>query len=151
VPNLRSAHGTPERPEASRVRIRRAALPALLAGMALLSGAALAACGGTSVSDAVPKSTPDITPPTDTSAEKAAVQTTSTSTTSTKTTSTTGEGTSTSEGGTGEAAKEPSKEASSEVGAAGGAAAEKEKEKAPSSESSKGGEPASPTGGASAP
>ncbi len=47
---------------------RRLAL--LAACVALLSAAsALSACGGSSVSDAVPKSTPEITPPTDTSAE----------------------------------------------------------------------------------
>ena len=50
----------------------------------LFCSVGLAACGGGGgVSDAVPKSTPEISPPTDTSAEKAAVQTTSTSTTST--------------------------------------------------------------------
>ncbi|HXW58809.1 MAG TPA: hypothetical protein VEJ23_04960, partial [Solirubrobacteraceae bacterium] len=54
---------------------------ALIAALALM-GAGLSACGGaSSSSDAVPKSTPEITPPTDTSAEKAAGQTTSTATT----------------------------------------------------------------------
>ena len=64
---------------------------ALAVCTALLSGFALGACGSSSVSDAVPKSTPDILPPNDTSAEKAAVQTTSTSTTTTKTKTSTGE------------------------------------------------------------
>ena len=59
----------------------------LAAGILLLCAVGLAACGGGgNVSDAVPKSTPDITPPTDTSAEAAAVQSTSTSTTSTTST-----------------------------------------------------------------
>ena len=69
----------------------RLALARAVARRRVLAGAA-PACGGSSVSDAVPKSTPDITPPNDTSAEKAAVQTTSTSTTTTsKTDTSTGE------------------------------------------------------------
>ena len=68
---------------AARARSRWRLLRALLA-----LGAAAAA---RQLSDAVPKSTPDITPPTDTSAEKAAAQTTSTSTTTRTKTSTTTE------------------------------------------------------------
>jgi hypothetical protein len=125
--------------------------PALLAALVVLGAFVLGGCGGSSVSDAVPKSTPDITPPTDTSIEKAAVQTTSTSTTATGT-GTTGEPAK--EGGTGETPKEGGEEAAKEgaaSGAGGGTAAEKEK----STEASKGGSEAagggSPTGGASAP
>ncbi len=82
LPHVRKAHGPAVSPRAALDARRRALLAAL----------ALRACGGSSVSDAVPKSTPVITPPTDTSAEAAAAQTTSTSTTATKTTtSTTGE------------------------------------------------------------
>ena len=126
-----------------------------LAAFAVLSvSLTLAACGGgSSVSDVTPKSTPDITPPTDTTAEKAAVQTTSTSTTSTTSTSTPGEGSS-SESSSGETSKSEagessSGESSSKSGAAGGTSVE-EKEKA-SGESSKGTGESSPSGGASAP
>ena len=44
----------------------------LAAAGALLAALALAACGGTKVSETSPKNTPEITPPNDTSAEKAA-------------------------------------------------------------------------------
>ena len=80
LPHLRPAHGTAGREDA------RARLLAASRWRCSCWRSALSACGGSSVSDAVPKSTPEITPPTDTSAEKAAAQTTSTSTTSTKTT-----------------------------------------------------------------
>ena len=71
--------GAVRSPDASPLRSRSDRRERLL-----LCSVGLAACGGGgNVSDAVPKSTPEITPPTDTSAEKAAVQTTSTSTTST--------------------------------------------------------------------
>src|SRR5271165_247431 len=70
-------HALRRRPWAS---IGRAAA---VASIVLLAGSTFAACGGASASsDAVPKSTPDIIPPTDTSAEKASAQTTSTSTAS---------------------------------------------------------------------
>jgi hypothetical protein len=131
-------------------------VPPLLAGVALLAALAIGGCGGASVSDPVPKSTPEIIPPNDTSIEKASAQTTSTSTTATKTTTTTG-GEGTGEGAAGsEAAKKEGGEETSKEGAAsgagGGTAAEKEKS---SEGSSKGGSEAgggsSPTGGASAP
>lgn len=135
------------RPRSTHVRIALAALAALL------SGAALAACGGSSVSDAVPKSTPDITPPANTSAEKAAVQTTSTTTTATGTKSTATTGT-TGESPAGESEK-PSESASSEAsaGAGGGTGAgEKEKEAAKTEAKPEPKEAgSSPTGGASAP
>lgn len=54
------------------------------AGLALACGTGLGACGGSSnISDAIPKSTPEITPPTNTSIERQATQTTSTSAVST--------------------------------------------------------------------
>lgn len=114
---------------------------------ALLCSAALAACGGSSVSDKVPKSTPDLTPPADTSAEKAAVQTTSTSTTTTKSkTGSTSESTaSESEGETPEGETGGS---ASEGTASGGTGSE---EKATEKESAKEEGNSSPTGGASAP
>jgi hypothetical protein len=119
---------------------------ALAACAALLCGLTLGACGGSSVSDAVPKSTPYITPPTNTSAEVAAAQTTSTSTTSAKTTK------ASETPASGESAPSESSEASSNAGTpstegtSGGAAAEKEKPAEATKESSAG-----PTGGASAP
>ena len=61
----------------------------LAAAGALLAALALAACGGTKVSETSPKNTPEITPPNDTSAEKAAG--TSSSTSTTKKTSTSSE------------------------------------------------------------
>ena len=77
-------------PRPTRPRGRQARV--LLACAALLCPLALGACGGAgNVSDSVPKRTPDITPPTDTSAEKAAAQTTSTSATSTKSTASSSE------------------------------------------------------------
>ena len=132
-------------------RLRRA-----LAGCAaVMSATVLAACGGSSVSDAVPKSTPEITPPTNTAAEKAAVQTTSTSATSTtKTTGTTAEAptgttggeTPKSESGTGT----PS-EATPGAGTGGGTPSAGEKEKEATKEAPKETGSPSPTGGASAP
>jgi hypothetical protein len=114
---------------------------------ALLSGLALAACGSSTVSDAVPKSTPDLIPPTDTRAEKAAVQTTSTSTTSTKTaTSESSE----SESGAGETPSSETGGSASEGTASGGTGSEeKEAKETPKTEESAGN--SSPTGGASAP
>jgi hypothetical protein len=136
---------------ASSVRGRRT----LLAGAALTGALMLAACGGSSVSDAIPKSTPDIIPPANTSAEKAALSATSTSTTKTTTTSTAA--TSTAASPT-EATKSESTESSSTAaptGAGGGTSATIEKEKTPATtEGAKGTEvesEASPTGGASAP
>jgi hypothetical protein len=129
---------------------------AIAAGVLLLCSVGLGACGGGgSVSDAVPKSTPDIIPPTDTSAEKAAVQTTSTSTSSTSKTST-GE----SSEGSGEES-ESSEEAASSGGSESGAsesngesAGGTSSETAKSEETAKGGgseSAATPSGGASAP
>jgi hypothetical protein len=124
--------------------------PAALLAMLLLAGFALGGCGGSKVSDPLPKSTPDITPPNDTSIEKAAGQTTSTSTTATKSTSTTGEGSS--ESGS-EGSKEGGEESSSggSAGAGGGTAAEKEKTEGTTKGGSEAGGGSSPTGGASAP
>ena len=121
---------------------------ALAVCTALLSGVALGACGSSSVSDAVPKSTPDILPPNDTSAEKAAVQTTSTSTTKTKTKTSTGESSET-ESSEGETPSSETGGSASEETASGGTGGE---EKAPE-KSAKTEEPgnSSPTGGASAP
>ncbi len=126
---------------------------AAVASIALLAGSTFAACGGSSVSsDAVPKSTPDIIPPTDTSAEKASAPTTSTSTTSKGASgATSSTGASSEEASSGESSGEPSSSESSSGsaggGAAGGTAAEKEK----ASEPTKGTGEASPTGGANAP
>ena len=120
---------------------------ALAVCTALLSGLALGACGSSHVSDAVPKSTPDILPPNDTSAEKAAVQTTSTSTTTTKTKTSTGE--SETESPEGETSSGETGGSSSEETASGGTGGEeKETEKASKTEEP---ESSSPTGGASAP
>jgi len=119
---------------------------------ALLAGVMLGGCGGgNTAADVVPKSTPNITPPTDTSAEKAAAQKTSTSATgATGTTSTTGAASSESsgEGSSSESGGEASSEKPAEGGPAGGTEAEKEKA-APTE--SKGTGEASPSGGASAP
>jgi len=118
---------------------------AIAASVVLLCSVSLTACGGGSnVSDAVPKSTPDIIPPTDTSAEKAAVQTTSTSTTSTAKSS---EGASDSSSEEAKASEEASSSGSSESGSnetakSGGA----EPATKAGSESA-----ATPSGGASAP
>ncbi|MCW3067601.1 MAG: hypothetical protein JWL67_226, partial [Solirubrobacterales bacterium] len=89
----------PEQARGDRARRRRPETVRALAAacVALLAGGTLGACGSSSVSEPLPKSTPDITPPSDTSAEKAAAQTTSTSTTATKTTPKTGEGAATTE------------------------------------------------------
>ncbi len=145
------APGSMPHPGDGSPRVRRA-----LAGCAaVLSASVLAACGGSSVSDAVPKSTPEITPPTNTAAEKAAVQTTSTSTTSTtKTTGTTPEGTTGTTGGEtpkSEAGTGTPSEATPGAGTGGGtpSAGEKEKEAAKEAPKETGG--SSPTGGASAP
>ncbi|HMD51601.1 MAG TPA: hypothetical protein VKG62_02720 [Solirubrobacteraceae bacterium] len=121
---------------------RRLAGAAVIGCTLVLGATTLTACGGSNVADAVPKSTPAIIPPTNTSAEAAAIQTTSTTTTPTKTTSTTGEGSSgsSSSEGTGGSSSEGS---SGTSGSSGGAAAEKEKE-APKTEASKG---AGETGG----
>jgi hypothetical protein len=126
---------------------------ALALSVALLAGLTLSACGGGShTSDVVPKSTPDIVPPADNSAEKAAGQTTSTSTSATGAKGATGEASeASSESGSESSEESSSKEASSEGtggGAAGGTSAEKEK--APT-ENSKGTAEPSPTGGANAP
>lgn len=141
-----------------KARLARARGPvgarlALCTCMVLLAGVGLQACGGGSVSESVPKSTPNIVPPHDTSAEKAALSTTSTSTTSTKSTSTTGEPSSSG----GESSKSESSESSSsggtsEAGSSGGASPGGQEKAAPQ-ESAKGTEtPAGgATGGASAP
>ena len=70
MPHLRPADGPARRVTARLSRSRATALAA--SALILLSGLGLSACGGTSVSDATPKSTPEITPPNDTSAEKEA-------------------------------------------------------------------------------
>jgi uncharacterized membrane protein YgcG len=122
-PQQAPADPHPRRPAAARV--------ALCACLVVLGGLGLQACGG-SVSEAVPKSTPNIVPPSDTSAEKAALSTTSTSTTSTSKTSTNGETTST--GSSGEASSESSEASSggtSEAGSSGGSSAGGEKASTP--------------------
>jgi hypothetical protein len=133
-------------------RLKAVRRPAALLAMLLLTGFALGGCGGSKVSDPLPKSTPDITPPNDTSIEKAAGQTTSTSTSTsaTKSTSTTGEGSS--ESGS-EGSKEGGEESSSggSAGAGGGTAGEKEKTEGTTKGGSEAGGGSSPTGGASAP
>ena len=128
----------PAGPDGSSVRANRRVLAArsaralALAGVLLLS-VTVTACGGSSASsDAVPKSTPEIVPPANTSAEKSAAHTTSTTTTSTAATGSTGE-TSGAESTGGEAAKSETGGESAGSGAggggsaAGGTAAEKEK------------------------
>ena len=122
---------------------------ATIASAALLCAFGLAACGGSKVSDPVPKSTPDITPPNDTSAEKAAASTTSTSATKTTKTSTTGES-SESEKTEGETPESESGGTASEGTASGGTGSE-EKEAAPEKSSKTEEGTSSPTGGASAP
>ena len=129
-PDLRPAHGA-ARSAGGRSLSARAAVVALAL---LLAGGTLGACGGgSSVSDAVPKSTPDITPPNDTSAEKAAAQTTSTSTTSTSKTLDRAKAPPSESGGN-EATEEPESGGSAsgageaEATPSGGAAAEKEKD-----------------------
>jgi len=144
-----------------RRSIARWARAGLLGLSVLLAGLALGACGASTVSVSTPKSTPELIPPSDTSAEAAAIQTTATSTTATSTSTNT---TSTPESSSGSSSSgesssggssEPSSSGagSSGSGAGGGTpAAEKEKE-APKTEA-KGGTEAggsSPTGGASAP
>jgi eukaryotic-like serine/threonine-protein kinase len=111
---------------------------AALGGCLLLLGTgALAGCGsGSSASDAVPKSTPEITPPTDTSAERAAVQTTSTTTTSTGSTGSTSEGSaapSGGEAGKGESGEEAKTGGSAAGGTAGGTAGGAAPEEKPAS------------------
>ncbi len=136
-------------------RSRHSPQLAILLAVMLFASLTLAACGGGSDSaEAVPKSTPDIIPPTNTSAEKASAQTTSTSTTSKGATGTGSTGSTGEEGSGSESSGEPSSsEGSSESpsgGAAGGTSAG-EKEKAASKEATKGESQASPSGGASAP
>ena len=145
MPHLRPADGS--------ARIRRIQLSvtmvrariALAVCTALLSGFALGACGSSSVSDAVPKSTPDIVPPNDTSAEKAAIQTTSTSTTKTKTSTSESSETESPEG---ETSSETGGSASEETASGGTESEEKTPEKSSKTEEP---ESSSPTGGASAP
>jgi hypothetical protein len=139
-----------------RTPAARVAFTGLAAAAILLASLALLACGGASgTSDAVPKSTPNIIPPTDTTAEKAAALTTSTSTTSTKSTGTSGEGSS-SESSGGEGEEGGGEEASSGESASGaaneaaGGTSAGEKEKA-SGEGVKGTGEANHTGGANAP
>ena len=130
---------------------------AIAASVVLLCSVSLTACGGGSnVSDAVPKSTPDIIPPTDTSAEKAAVQTTSTSTTSTAKSS---EGASDSSSEEAKASEEASSSGSSESGASessgatGGAGSNETAKSGGAEPATKAGSEsaATPSGGASAP
>jgi hypothetical protein len=147
LPDLRPAHGT-----AWIAGGRSLSARAVVVALALLLAAGtLGACGGgSSPSDAVPKSTPDITAPNDTSAEQAAAQTTSTSTT-TKTKTSTSESQANESGGN-EATEEPESGGSSSGAGeetatpSGGASAEKEE--SPSEKSAAG---SSPTGGAGAP
>lgn len=137
------AEPAPRRPAPARV--------AMCACLVVLGGLGLQACGGGSVSESVPKSTPNIVPPSDTSAEKAALSTTSTSTTSTSKTSTSG-GETTSTGSSSESAGSESSEApssggTSEAGSSGGSSAGSEKASTPEASSKS----TEATGGASAP
>src|ERR1700760_3178094 len=146
LPHLRPAHGT-----AWNAGGRSLSARAVVVALALLLAAGtLGACGGgSSPSDAVPKSTPDITAPNDTSAEQAAAQTTSTSTTKTKTSTSESQA---NESGGNEATEEPESGGSSSGAGeetatpSGGASAEKEE-----SASEKSAAGSSPTGGAGAP
>ena len=123
---------------------------ATLACTVLLCALVFSACGGSSASDPVPKTTPDIVPPNDTSAEKAATSTTSTSATKTTKTSTTG-ASAESETGEGETPESESGGTASEGTASGGTGNEKEEEKAPEKTEKTEEGASSPTGGASAP
>ncbi len=147
LPHVRSAHGAAER-SAGWLVIARVCIALVLA---LAGASALAGCGGGSGNaDVVPKSTPDITPPADTSAERSALQTTSTSTNATKST-TSSTSTSSEAGGEGSssAGGEESSSASGEGTASGGATAEEKEKSSSSGEKSAAG--SSPTGGAGAP
>ncbi len=122
---------------------------AIAACLTVLAAVGLQACGGSSVSEQVPKSTPNIIPPNNTSAEKAAISTTSTSTTATNTTSTSSESSSGSESSGSESSG--SSGGTSEAGSSGGSAAS-ESEKAATKEPEKTSEKAGGnSGGASAP
>ena len=146
LPHLRQAHGTVVR-----------ARPAIAALAALLAALALSACGGASVSETPPKSTPEITPPADNSAERA--QSSTTSTTKKKTTGATGESEGSEAGGgeaeTGSGESSSGESSSSESGASsesspsGGATAGGSEKTGGETESK--GESSSPSGGASAP
>src|SRR4051794_18052627 len=125
LPHVRQAHGTARGDGLSGRAMTRLRLAAILSA-ALLCVLALSACGGSSVSDPVPKSTPDIVPPNDTSAEKAAAATTSTTAAKTTKTSTSGES-SESESGEGETPEEESGGTASEGTASGGTGEEEEK------------------------
>src|SRR6185437_7165644 len=148
LPDVRQAHGAARRDGLSRPAMTRLRLAAIFSA-ALLCVLAISACGGSSVSDQVPKSTPDIVPPNDTSAEKAASATTSTTATKTTKTSTTGES-SESEASEGETPEEESGGTASEETTAGGTGGTEE-EKAPEKSSGTEEGASSPTGGASAP
>src|SRR5436190_3329606 len=130
--------------------VGRAAPAAAIAALAL-GALGIAGCGGSKkVSEEVPKSTPDITPPNDTRAERAAAQATSTTSKTTKSTAreASSSGEESSEGGSEESSSSSS--SSSGEGEAGGASSEKE---AASGEGggSKSSAGSSPTGGAGAP
>jgi hypothetical protein len=126
---------------------------ATVAAVMLFASLTVVACGGGSpASDVVPKSTPDIIPPTNTAAEKAAVQTTSTSTTAKGATGEKSSSASSSEGEGKESSGAPSSSegsGSSETGGPAGGTSAGEKEKGASSEAPT--KEASPTGGANAP
>ncbi len=125
---------------------------AVAACLGVLAAVGLQACGGGSVSEAVPKSTPHIVPPNNTSAEKAALSTTATSTTATTTTGTTSTSSESSSGSESSGSESSgSSGGTSEAGSSGGSAAS-ESEKAASKETEKAPEKATEnSGGASAP
>lgn len=146
---MRQAHGPAGRPHEDGLNVTAPRMRRALATLAgLLCTVLIAACGGSSVSDAVPKSTPDITPPTDTSAEKAALQTTSTSTTATKPKTSTSE--SSGSEAEGETPEGETGGSASEGTASGGTGSEEKKPEEKAAAKTEEGA-SSPTGGASAP
>jgi hypothetical protein len=152
--HVRAPDGSARRVTGASHRSRLTAFAA--SALILLAGLGVSSCGGSSVSDATPKSTPEIVPPNDTAAEKEATETTSTSTTATTSgTSTTGEESTSGSTGGSEASGEGSEESSgsSESSSSGGTSAGGESEKSAgekaSSEKSSGSVGSS--GGASAP
>ena len=136
-------------------RSRHSPQLAILLAVMLFASLTLAACGGGSDSaEAVPKSTPDIIPPTNTSAEKASAQTTSTSTTSKGATGTGSTGSTGEEASGSESSGEPSSakaQANRRAAARRAAPPPEKKKKRPPKKRTKGESEASPSGGASAP
>ena len=120
------------------------------AGGALLAALALAACGGTKVSETTPKNTPEITPPNDTSAEKAAGTSTLRDDHKKTSTSSESDGEASSSESESAAARKPPVNPPANPDASGGASAGGEKGSSETGASKEEGS-SSPTGGASAP